>query len=189
MTYPTHEHSKISFEQLDDTRIQGARYYRNRARGNKASFFMFAITSPLLPYAEYMAHTALINALEGALEIFPFANPLPPLATFSGHSLSVNASRGDKSVTVATTADYKPGDFIQFSNHPKGYQIATKTAGSGVITVGLSCPLLEPVTTSHDVLYGADVVFQMSLNSSFTADIDAQNSKFGVIDVELIEQA
>ena len=189
MTFPTDVFSGVVIEQITDTRVSKTRYYRNRARGNKAPFFMVALTSPPLPYSEYMATMAVIESYEGALEIFALPNPLPALAAFPDYALDVTANAGSKTVILDRQANYRAGDLIQFSSHAKAYRIASVSIGSGVTTIGLSCPLLETVLTSDDVLYGANVIFQVCLEDVSPMDIQASQSKFGVIDVELIEQA
>nr|WP_136252880.1 hypothetical protein [Ningiella ruwaisensis] len=189
MSYIPPDNAKISIEQMVDTRTSKTRYFRNRARGNKSPFFMLAITSPPMPYAEFMAYSAMVNSLEGSLEVFDLPNPLPALASFSGHRPDTTFNRGLKVIDIDTDADYKPGDFIQFDNHKKVYQIASKSNISGAIRLTLTCPLVETISTATTVLYGDDVVFQVCLNNQFSAEVDAGKSKFGVIDVELIEQA
>lgn len=188
MSYPIHPYAKIEIEQINDIRTSKSRYYRNRARGNKSSYFMLAITSPAIPYAEFVAYSAQIEALEGELSIFTLPNPLPPLASFSGHTVATTANQGVKQITIDTASNYRVGDFVQFAGHAKVYRISGVAQGAQ-ITLTLSCPLVETVTAGTAITYGADVEFQLCMTSNYSATTDAKNSKFGVITSELIEQA
>ncbi|GBL02928.1 hypothetical protein [Glaciecola sp. KUL10] len=189
MNYPYHPNSKIEITQVNDTRISKARYYRNRARGNRASYYMISITSPSLPYDQYMELCALYESLEDGLEIFKLPNPLRPLAAFSGHTVESATQAGLKQINIDTNEPYKVGDFIQFDNHVKVYRIAGVLVDGAILTITLACPLYTSVPANTLVKYGADVEFQCSLLNEFRSTINANKSDRGVIDVELIEQA
>ena len=188
MTFPTDKFSQIEIEQITDTRTPDARYFRNRARGNKAPFFMIALTSAKLAYAEYLGVIAKLESYENGLEIFTLPNPKPALAAFPNYLLQANVSAGNKTVSLNRIADYQVGDFIQFSNHAKVYRISQITTGTRTV-IGLSCPLVESVTTSHNVIYGANVVFQVCLEDMSPMKIQESIAKRFIVDVELIEQA
>ena len=186
--FPVDKFSQISVEQMTDTRTPSARYYRNRARGNKAPFFMLALTTPPLPYAEHMEVSAQIESYEGELEIFTLQNPLPELASFSNKNVNAAFAAGVKSVVIGGSHAFRVGDFVQFTNHSKVYRIASVATASNT-TIGLSCPLVESINNTTDLIYGANVVFQVCLSDNYSQEVEARNGKFGVVDVELIEQA
>lgn len=188
MTFPVNKFSKISIEQVDDTRTPDARYYRTKAQGNKTSYFLFSLTSPPLPYVEYMALSAKVISYRGALLNFSLPNPIPAIAANTGNSVINEAVRGGLQVDVTTSGTYSAGDFIQFSNHNKAYMISDVEVSANV-TLTLTSPLYKTVPSSSLVIYGADVVFNVSLNDEYSAEISVKNSKFGVVDVEVLEQA
>jgi hypothetical protein len=185
--FPVDRFSEISIEQMTDTRIPKERYFRNRARGNKSPYFMIALTTPPLPYAEHMEVSAQIESYEGELEIFTLENPIVSLTAFTNKNVNATYLAGVKSLVITGSHAFRVGDLIQFDNHSKVYRISSVVRTTNT-TVGISCPLVESINSATDLLYGANVVFQVCLNSSYSQEIDAK-SKFGVVDVELIEQA
>lgn len=190
MSFPVSLFQKISFEQITDTRMVDERYYRNRQRGNKAPFFMISCTTIPLDYEAYMAASAKIESYESGLELFTLPNPFPITGTqFPDYNLNATVSAGVKSVVMDRVVDYKVGQFIQFSSHSKVYRIADTSSNGVNTTVSLTCPLLEGVLNTDSVTYGANVLFQLCVNDQFTTEVEANNGKFSVIDVELIEQA
>lgn len=188
MSFPIDKFSSVTFEQVDDVRTSSERYNRNKARGNRDSYFSLAITSPPYAYSEFMPLWAKIVSYESELENFLLANPLPALAVRSGHTTAATANEGSKAIIINTTQVYQAGDFIQFVGHSKAYLIANVVSGA-TQALTLTSPLIEDVPISTSVLYGADVNFNVCLRDAVTATIQANNGKFTAIDAELIEQA
>lgn len=188
INFPIGEFSFISIQPMVDTRFNDPRYYMNVARGNKSPYYVMSLTTSKLPYDEYMALTAVIEASEGILETFTIAHPLPALATFSDQNVHANFNAGSKEVLITGNREFKVGDYIQFSTHTKVYRIASVLRQTNT-TIGLTCPLVEDILSSSTMKYGENVEWKFRLNSEFSTDIAARESKFGIIDVELIEQA
>jgi hypothetical protein len=189
MTFPTSKFSEYEIEQVTDTRISDERYFRNRARGNKACYYLITLTTPNIEYSEYIALCAKLESYENGLIIFQLPNPQVSLATFGEQSVSRNAATGTDEVSLLGQRSFKVGDFVQFNNHPKAYRFHDVDVRATTTVIKLSCPLVEAVPTSTKMIYGANVNFQVSLNSKFVQKTSVKNSKFGIVDVELIEQA
>lgn len=186
--FPVDKFSKVTIEQLVDIRISDTRYYRNRARGNKSPLFMISLTSSPLPYEEHTEVSAQIEAYEGELEIFQITNPLPALAVFTNKNVNATFSRGTKTIVITGNHAFRVGDFVQFNNHLKVYRISEVISGANT-TISLSCPLIETIINTTQLIYGANVIFQVCLSDNYSQEVSIRNSKFGVVDVELIEQA
>ena len=182
------DHLEISIEQVTDIRSPDDRYFRNRARGIRAPYFRLSLTTPPLEYAEHMEVSAQIESFEGAFEVFTFANPLPALASFANQNVNASFAKGVKSVVIAGSHAFRVGDFIKFSNHAKVYRISSVTPGTNT-TIGLSCPLIESISAVTDLIYGANVNFQVCLSNNYSQEVSGKNGNFGMVDVELIEQA
>lgn len=186
MTFPITKFKYIEFEQINDTRITKDRFYRNRARGTQHSYFKFALTTIPLRNDDYRELSAEVMGYEGSFEIFSINNPIPALSSVTSDVTYEQTIKGSKTIRIQTTKDYKVGDFIQFSGSTKAYIISGLTDSGGIKTIRLSCPLIKTILIGSSVIYGANVVFQMSLRNPNTVQIDTSN--FGVLDVELIEQ-
>ena len=189
MSFPIDKFRVAEIEQIDDIRTPKTRYYRDRAVGNKDSYFMIPVTSIPLKYNEYMRVSAIIQSYRGSLEIFELNNPFPAIESFTNLALDSNALAKQSTIYIDGSRGVAVGDFIQFSNHPKVYWIADVSTAASRTTVKLTCPLAENITTSDSVIYGSDVVFQVCLGDSLSSQISSDSSKYGVVDVELIEQA
>lgn len=186
--FPVDKFSQIEIEQITDTRAPDQRYFRNRARGSKSPYFMISLTSVPLRYEEHTEVSAQIESYEGEFEIFTIQNPLPALASFSNKNVNATFLKGSKTVVISNSNTFRVGDFVKFSNHSKVYRIASVAAATNT-TIGLSCPLVESINNTTDLIYGANVVFQVCLADSYSQSVSIKNSKFGIVDVELIEQA
>lgn len=186
MTFPIYKFRSIEIEQINDIRITNDRLFRNRARGVRQPYFIISLTSIPLKRNEYLALSAEVISYEGAYEIFEFNNPVPALSVVSGSVVFEQTLKGDKTIRIQSGANYQTGDFIQFEGSTKAYLIAGVTNSAGIQTIRLSCPLIKTIALNATVFYGADVVFQMAVRK--TNSVQISTSKFGVIDVELIEQ-
>lgn len=188
MTFPYNKFEALSFEQVNDTRINKPRLFRNRQRGNKASFFMISLQTDPIPYNDYMGLVAKINAYEGSLELFDLPNPFPTPNSIGTQSVDANANANSKFFITTGQPDLRAGAFIRFNNHAKVYQIASTEVSGSDLKVNLSSGLVSSITSSNTFVYGDNVNFQVCLDSVFTAEIEGSSGNFGVIDVEVIEQ-
>lgn len=189
MTFPYDKFKALSYEQVNDIRLPGQRYFRNRQRGNKASFFMINLQTPQIPYNEYMALVPKVNAYEQGLELFDLPNPWPPENSLGTQLVDATANINSKTFITVGQPDLRDGAFIRFNNHAKVYQIASTEVFGSDTRVHLSSGLVEQITGSNTFVYGSDVNFQVCIIDPLVAEIDASNSKFGVIDINVIEQA
>lgn len=186
--FPINLFSQISIEQVTDNRAPDDRYFRNRARGSRSPYYRLSLTTPMLDYEEHTEASAQIESFEGEFEIFTVSNPFVPLASFANQNVNATFAKGVKSVSITGSHAFRVGDFVKFSNHAKVYRISSVTPGTNT-TIKLSCPLLESISNTTDLIYGANVNFQVCLSSSYSQEVKASDGNFGIVDVELIEQA
>ncbi|MFW8589814.1 hypothetical protein ACOI22_03330 [Glaciecola sp. 2405UD65-10] len=184
MIFPVDKFAKVEIEQRNDIRASKERLTRNRARGTKSPYFALMLTTPSIPYNEYIPLSAAVDGYEGALEIFVVQNPIPSIYENENDNTIDFEPKGSKTIGIDYTGNYSAGDFIQFSGSTKAYRIMEVDGQS----ITLTHPLLTDIAAGESVYYGKNVQFQMCVNDTHTTTIDVKQSKFGIIDVELIEQ-
>lgn len=189
MMYPTNKFNSVNIEQVSDTRVGEPRLFRNRSYGNKDPYWLITMVTPPLPYSEGMGLAAFLDSLLGAFEKFDLPCPVPQISSNPNSYLSANAIKGTTYLNVVTPNDVKAGDFVQFSGNKKVYRITEDSLGAGTKTIKITPPLVESIPTAPTtMLYGDDVVFQVSLEDRSAGEITAERGKFIIHDVELIEQ-
>jgi hypothetical protein len=195
VTFPLTEFSNVSITQVVDARMPKTRYLRSRVEGNRRPYFMVELTTTPLPYAEGMAAAAYMDSLKVGLTVFALPNPLPALATRTGLSsnginLPESTSITLDGATPSQTNALVGGDFIQYTNHQKVYRlVGNKNAnGAGEVTATITPELFSQVNNNEVIQYGENVVFQVCLDDYVSMDVRANNGKFIVFTVTLIEQ-
>lgn len=184
MIFPIDKFAKVEIEQRNDIRAPKERLTRNRARGTRSPYFALMLATPSIPYNEYIPLSAAIDGYEGALEIFVIQNPIPSIYENENDVTIDYEQKGSKQISINYAGNYSAGDFIQFSGHAKAYRIMSVDGQN----ITLTHPLVQDVADGATVRYGKHVQFQMCINDTHTTTIDVKQSKFGIIDVELIEQ-
>ena len=195
MTFPITDFARVNITQVVDARMPKPRYRRSRVEGNQRPYWMLEITSTALPYNEAMGAAAYLDSLKGGLTLFSFPMPLPALTIRSGLT---NYAANAKDSAIANIGGFTAnqpnaslgGDFIQFTNHQKVYRLVnTKNAtAAGRVIADITPELFVGTTTSEAIKYGSDVSFQVCLDDYVTMEVTANNGKFVVFNLTLIEQ-
>lgn len=189
MIFPTSKFQSVTVEQVSDTRVGEARLFRNRSYGNKEPYWLFTMITPPLPYAEGMGLAAFLDSLLGGFEKFDLPCPVPQISSNPNSTLNTTANKGATQLNVATPNDARSGDFVQVAGSKKVYRVTQDSLGAGTKTITITPPLMESVLSAPStLLYGNDVVFQVSLEDRSAGEVTAERGKFMIHDVELIEQ-
>lgn len=188
MDFPVNKFSQVSIEQVVDVIAPKERLKRVKRQGSKSPYWLISLTTTPLEYAEGMAFFAYLNSQLGALNNFVLPNPKPEIATHPSAAVSVDAAKG--STTLTFDSAVMPGDFFNVAGHAKTYQIVMSGSADsgGNVTATITPPLMEAVTSGTAIKYGSDAEFQVSLRQTLPAEISANNSKYMIFDIELIEQ-
>ena len=195
MTFRLTDFASVSITQVLDIRTTGNRYKRSRVEGNKKPYWMIELTTSPLPYAQGMAAAAYLDSLKGSLEIIKLPVPLPNLVNRSGLTNTSADDAGDKVASINGFSNnlnnaVLAGDFIQFTNHQKVYRIVNNAAsnGSGQLSATITPELFKSTTLNEPVKYGDAVLFQCCLDDYVSMDVSANDSKFVVFNITLVEQ-
>ena len=119
-----------------------------------------------LDYGSKTFEQALVNGMiggnltspRGSWDSTPTVNGLNQ----SGNSINVSTSSNN------ITGYGKVGDYVQFSNSTKVYQLTADadTSGGGLTTLHLNAGIVNSPTNGSDIVFGADVSFNFALISS-----------------------
>ena len=190
MTFPVSAFSNIEFELVSDTRAAEARLFRYTSKGSKEPYFMFALTTTPVGYAEGMALAAELDSYQGELETFTLQSPFTAIGNATSMSLTDTFDKGVKVINVTCSGTPSAGDFIQISGSTKAYSIRrVNGTGAGTYDLTLSQGLIQKYFDYATIKYASQVSFQVCMTNRDSAKIDAKKgmNEF-VFDVELIEQ-
>lgn len=196
MTFPVDAFQSVNIELISDTRAPSQRYFRYVNSGNRDPYYMITMTTSPLEYAEGRRLNAYLNSLQGELVKFDLPNPIPPIFQHTNKVVNGSRAAGSSTVLIAAftplaTSPVSPGEIVQFGTNPKAYEVlsCSNADSSGNVTITLVQPLISDVPNAAVVKLGANVTFRVRMVSRNSGNITANQAKYTVHDVELIEQA
>lgn len=193
--FPIDKFSSVKAELVSFVIAPEERLRRYKSASSKSPLYRFTLTSPPLDFREAMAVDAVLDSYHGNLTNFQLKNPIPQQKQNTGLFLQQHASKGDETISIGGFAASEQdaviaGDFISINGNTKGYRVCfdADANSAGIAEVTLTQTLLQDHLSPSTIKYGEEVVFQVCMEDRDSADITAEQSKFVVHDVELIEQ-
>lgn len=187
--------AKAEISQVADVKAPKSQYYRHRVKSNKTPYWMLNITSSKTDYIASMGASAKLDSMLGEYTLFPINSPFPTLNNQPNAKTNASYNKDISTITLKgllanQVGAVVAGEFIQFSSHQKVYRVTdtSNSGGTGLASINFTPALVSAVAIDEDVSFGEDCVFQVCLDKYHSMEIDANQSKYCVFDLQLIEQ-
>lgn len=147
---------------------------RQQVRSFGTSYYVVTLNFPPLTEEDRAQVKAKLTALRGGVNTFTIATKnFTDKKGTSGVSegIASSAAIGATTVTMDDSNEFKPGEYIKFSNHTKAYQVISHSG----TTLTIEPPLQTAITGSDTVESGSNFTMTCRLaddNISYTQGAD-----------------
>ena len=147
---------------------------RQQVRSFGTSYYMVTLNFPPLTEEDRAQVKAKLTTLRGGVNTFTIAtkNFTDKKGTSSAsEGIASSAAIGATTVTMDNSNEFKPGEYIKFSNHTKAYQVISHSG----TTLTIEPPLQTAITGSDTVESGSNFTMTCRLaddNISYTQGAD-----------------
>lgn len=147
---------------------------RQQVRSFGTSYYVVTLNFPPLTEEDRAQVKAKLTTLRGGVNTFTIAtkNFTDKKGTSSAsEGIASSAAIGATTVTMDNSNEFKPGEYIKFSNHTKAYQVISHSG----TTLTIEPPLQTAITGSDTVESGSNFTMTCRLaddNISYTQGAD-----------------
>ncbi|MCF6435211.1 hypothetical protein [Pseudoalteromonas sp. MMG022] len=147
------------------------------------------LTSAAMPYQQAMAVYAEIASLDGVFEKTFLPNPLPQIGSVVSAFTAQSLQQGESSVRVGVSAKadgvaFGAGDFIQFANHHKVYQVTGYNSDAEIIHF---YPRLKSNVAGNTAIHCGEQVNFLVYSDDDDTEISISAGRPVPVNVELVE--
>tara|TARA_R100000278_G_scaffold3313_1_gene6073 strand:+ start:219 stop:818 length:600 start_codon:yes stop_codon:yes gene_type:complete len=147
---------------------------RQQVRSFGTSYYVVTLNFPPLTEEDRAQVKAKLTALRGGVNTFTIATKNftdKKGSSSASEGIASSAAIGATTVTMDNSNEFKPGEYIKFSNHTKAYQVISHSG----TTLTIEPPLQTAITGSHTVESGSNFTMTCRLaddNISYTQGAD-----------------
>lgn len=147
---------------------------RQQVRSFGTSYYVVTLNFPPLTEEDRAQVKAKLTALRGGVNTFTIATKNftdKKGSSSASEGIASSAAIGATTVTMDDSNEFKPGEYIKFSNHTKAYQVISHSG----TTLTIEPPLQTAITGSDTVESGSNFTMTCRLaddNISYTQGAD-----------------
>lgn len=147
---------------------------RQQVRSFGTSYYVVTLNFPPLTEEDRAQVKAKLTALRGGVNTFTIATKNftdKKGSSSASEGIASSAAIGATTVTMDNSNEFKPGEYIKFSNHTKAYQVISHSG----TTLTIEPPLQTAITGSDTVESGSNFTMTCRLaddNISYTQGAD-----------------